>query len=194
MQTHLTAQQIRHFSQFGWIEFEEILPKERCAEFFSSIQKILTRRTKKKWPSDEELYRAGRDLWRNEPLLEKVLCSKNFSSSVSALSNKTPLLLACDQWIPEGHILSPLNMEAHLSFQGLVCGALLALDGDKAGHIRFCQPDRLPLFEKCAQLLIAYGNLQTVYIHNPKDPCSSHFKDLGYNFGDRLNGKIHPIF
>jgi hypothetical protein len=193
MQTHLTAQQIRHFAQFGWIEFEEFLPKESCTTFSESIKKTLNRRVKKRWPTAEELYKAGRDVWRDDASLKKTLCSKNFSSSVSSLSNKTPLLLACDQWIPEGTTLSPLNMEEHLSFQGLICGALLSLDGDKAGHIRFCHPDRLPLFENGAQLVIAYGNLQTVYIHNPKDPCNSYFKELGYNFGDRLNTTLHPL-
>ncbi len=193
MQTHLTAQQIRHYSQFGWIEFEEFLTKERTAELRSSVQQTLAHRNKKSVPTPEDYYQIGRDLWRNNSPLKKLFCSKNFSTSVSSLSNKTPLLLACDQWIPEGHTLSPLNMEAHLSFQDLVCGALLALDGEKAGHVRFFHPDRLPPFEECGQILIAYGNLQTVYIHNPKDPSSSQFKELGYNYGDRLNTKIHPL-
>jgi hypothetical protein len=84
-------------------------------------------------------------------------------------------------------------MEAHLSLQGLVSGCLLSLEGEKAGHVRFCHPDRLPLFEKQAQMLIAYGSLQTVYIRNPLDPNNARLKELGYSFGDRLRPKTHPL-
>ena len=186
MQMHLTAQQLRLYAQCGWIEFEEFLTKEACQELLQEIERILQKRK-------GATYQAGRDLWRESEKLQQTFCSKLFSAAVSTLSGKKPLQLACDQWIPEGIALSPLNMQAHLSMQGLVCGCLLSLEGEKAGRVRFCHPDRLPLFEKQPQLLIAYGSLQTVYIHNPLDPSNTRLKELGYSFGDRLRPKTHPL-
>lgn len=190
---HLTAQQIRLYAQCGWIEFEEFLSEAKCKKLLEEIQTALHQRGQKKFFSAESLYMIGRDLWQDSKELKETFCSKLFSAAASTLAGKKPLQLACDQWIPQEKVLSPLNMEAHLSMQGLVCGCLLSLDGDKAGHVRFCHPDRLPLFEKQAQILIAYGSLQTVYIHNPADPNNSKLKDLGYNFGDRLLPKTHPL-
>lgn len=193
MQMHLTTQQIRLYAQCGWIEFEEFLSKEQCSDLFQDIQRILQKREKRRFLSTEALYQIGRDLWRDSEKLQKTFCSKHFSQAVSTLSGKKPLQLVCDQWIPEEKTFSPLNMEAHLSMQGLVCGSILVLEGEKAGHVRFCHPNRLPLFEKQAQLLIAYGSMQTIYIHNPADPNNARLKDLGYSFGDKLRPKTHPL-
>lgn len=193
MQMHITAQQSRLYAQCGWIEFEEFLSKEKCAALSQAIQTLLQKRAQKKHLTPEALYKIGRDLWRENTDLQQTFCSKLLSGAVSSLCGKKPLQLACDQWIPEGHSMSPLNMQAHLSFQGLVCGCLLMLEGEQAGHVRFCHPDRLPMFEKKAQLLIAYGSLPTVYIHNAADPSNPRLKDLGYNFGDRLLPKTHPL-
>ncbi len=186
MQMHLTAQQLRLYAQCGWIEFEEFLTQKQCQDLLQEIERIFRKRGGSTYP-------MGRDLWQESKKLQQVFCSRLFSDAVSTLSGKKPLQLACDQWIPEETSLSPLNMQAHLSLQGLVCGCLLSLEGEKAGYVRFCHPDRLPLFEKQPQLLIAYGSLQTIYIHNPLDPNNARLKELGYSFGDRLRPKTHPL-
>jgi len=193
MQMHITSQQIRTYAQFGWIEFEEFLSPEQCAAALNEIQTLLLRRGHHRHLPLESTYQAGRDLWRQSQPLQQLLVSRHLSAAAATLSGKQPLQLACDQWIPENYPLSPLNMQAHLSFQGLVCGCLLSFEGELAGRARFCQPDRLPRFEKSSQLLIAYGSLQTIYIHNSADPCNPQLKGLGYQFGDRLLPKTHPL-
>lgn len=193
MEMYITAQQIKLFAQFGWIEFEEFFTKERCEALLGSLEKVIKKRLRRGLHEDSQaIYLAGRDLWRKNEELKRLACSKLLSAPAASLSNKQILQLACDQLIPSGYALSPLNMEAHLSFQSLICGCLLALDGEKAGCVRYCHSNRLPLFEG-TQLLIAYGSLETVYIHNPQDPSNGALKELGYNFGDRLNAKHHPL-
>lgn len=196
MHTIVTTQQINHFAQFGWIEFEGFLSPENCAEFSHQIEQVLAKRLNA--PSDrlsrfsnDRLYAVGRDCWRDSSLLKQLLCSQRLAHTASQLSNKPSLQLACDQWIPMGHSFAPLNMSAHLSFQNLSCGCLLHLTGPHAGQARFFQPHRLPLFAD-SQLLIAYGQLNTIYVHNPLDPSNTLLKQFGYEFGDRLNPQQHP--
>lgn len=189
-QTHVTTQQAGHFATFGWIEFEGFLPQNECEALSTALlervaKRLSSTREKLSRITVDRLYAAGRDLWRDIPRLKQLFCSQHFISTASQLTNKQSLILASDQWIPAGHALSPLNMSKHLSFQQLVCGCLLSLEN---GSARFMHPDRLPLFPH-AQILIAYGTLSSVYVHNPLDPCNALLKEFGYNFGDRLK---HP--
>jgi hypothetical protein len=190
--TTVTAQQIRHFAEFGWIEFEHFLRDKECAEIGSAIEQTLARRLhsdKLTRFNADRVYAAGRDCWREEPLLKHYFLSQRFAATAATLANKKPLLLACDQWIPFGKILLPQRMNEQLSFQNLVCGILLSLE---EGRARFLKPERLPLFTT-AQHLIAYGSTNTVYIHNPADPSNALLKDFGYSFNDRLKTDHHPI-
>jgi hypothetical protein len=197
MQTMITVQQIRHFAQFGWIEFEHMLTQEECAQVLKIAQEVLAKRLHVATSSipqceNNALYQNGRDLWRDSTVLKKLFCSQKFSASVSSLTNKQQLLIACDQWIPSGTTFTPLNLEAHLSFQNLVCACLISLEGADLGNVRFLHAERLPLFSN-SQLLIAFGTLQTVYVHNALDPCNAALKRLGLEFGDRLTAKLHPL-
>ena len=143
--------------------------------------------------SQQKLYLHARDCWRNAPLLKHFFCSKRFTSTVGSLINNHSLFLACDQWIPPQTTLEPLNLNHHLSFQNLVCGCLLILEGSQAGSVRFFQPDRLPLTTAESQMIIAYGHINSVYIYNPADPCNCNLKNYGYSFGDRLREDTHPF-
>ena len=192
MKINVTTQQIRHFSEFGWIELEGFLTNDECKELLSAIQKTLLLRLhsdKLTRFDSERIYGVGRDCWRDTPLLKRHFLSQRFANTASNLTNKKPLLLACDQWIPAGKTLMPLHLIDHLSFQNLVCGCLLLLEN---GNVRFFQPERLPLFN-APQILIAYGCLNTVYIHNPGDPLNAYLKSFGYSFNDRLNAEQNPL-
>jgi hypothetical protein len=187
MNHSITVQQIRHFAQFGWIEFEPLFSSEECKELLDLLQDTVRFRLKEdpnslSW---KELYQSSRDCWRDQDRLKKIYLHRRLRSPAEQLTEKSRLLLICDQWIPSGASLDPLNLSAHLSYQNLACGCLIALEGAEVGQVRFISPERLPLFST-SQLLIAYGTIQTVYVHNPKDPSNSSLKQLGYNFGDRL--------
>jgi hypothetical protein len=197
MQTLVTSQQISHFSLFGWIEFEKFLSVEICASIQSAILDIITERlqtdVKKLSRYDQkQLYLRGRDIWRNSPMLQQIFCNKRCSATAANLTNKNPLLLAFDQWIPPAASLAPHHLSDHFSFQNLVCGCLLILDGKQAGGARFFQPDRLPLLGD-SQILIAYGSSNTVYIHNSQDSLNADLKRYGYSFGDCLNARQNPL-
>jgi hypothetical protein len=197
MQTIVTSQQTNHFAQFGWIEFEKFLSADECAAIRSAISETVAQRLhievkKLSRCPEKQLYQTARDCWRSAPQLKHLFCSKRLVSTAASLTNKQSMLLACDQWIPPGITLDPLHLNDHLSYQNLICGALLILEGDLAGHARFFHPDRLPI-TAASQIIIAYGSIQTVYIHNPMDPCNSDLKRLGYSFGDRLNTDHNPF-
>ncbi len=197
MQTMVTSQQVNHFAQFGWIEFEKFLSADECTSIRSAILETVAKRlqTEVKKLSrcpEKQLYLSARDCWRDSSLLKQFFCSKRCSSTVASLTNKHSMLLACDQWIPPGIILEPLHLNNHLSYQNLICGCLLILTGELAGSARFFHPDRMPLVAE-SQIVIAYGSINTVYIHNPTDPSNSELKRFGYSFGDRLNTDFHPL-
>jgi hypothetical protein len=203
MQTIVTSQQINHFAQFGWIEFEKFFSEEECAALHSAIlgavaQRLGTDVKKLSRCSDQQLYLNARDCWRNAPLLKQFFCNKRCTFIAGSLTNKQAMLLACDQWIPPKTSLEPLRLNAHMSCQNIACGCLLSLDGAQAGNARFFHPDRLPLFrlrdiETESQIAVVYANLNSVYIHNPMDPCNSDLKRYGYSFNDRLKSEYHPF-
>jgi hypothetical protein len=188
MNLEVTVQQIRHFTQFGWIEFEAFLSTEECLLLLSLAQDVVSRRlgVNIKTASWQRCYASGRDCWRDRSELRKFFHNPRFRIPAEELTGeKSSVLFVCDQWIPAHTSLQPLNLSAHLSLQGLVCGCLCALEGEEQGRVRFFHPERLPLFQT-SQFLIAYGTVRTVYIYNPHDPSTAYLKQFGYNFGDRL--------
>ncbi|MBF8263620.1 MAG: hypothetical protein HW387_1285 [Parachlamydiales bacterium] len=194
MKTTVTTQQIGHFYQFGWIEFEGFLSVEECAAIQSAIWDTAQNRLGKDKLSrfgHERLYLAGRDCWRDSPFLRQHYLSQRFASTAASLSNKQHLLLACDQWIPEGKTLEPLRLNEHVSFQNLACGCLIFFEKEQQGKARFFLPERLPILTG-SQLIIAYGSITSVFIHNPQDPNNGYLKQFGYSFGDRIRAQHHP--
>lgn len=195
MQTSVTIPQISHFFEFGWIEFEGFLSVDECLAIREEIANILKKRLHTEKLSrfgQDRLYENARDCWRNSTLLEHSHLSQRFTSTVVQLTNKQPILLAADQWVPVGKILEPLHLHDHMSFQSLVCGCTIFLDGDSIGRVRFFHPDRLPLL-KDSQLLIAYAGINSVYVRRPLDPSNVFLKQFGYSFGDRIDAKANPL-
>ena len=198
MQPLITAQQITKFAEFGWIEFEQFLSLSACEKILASVRQALTSRLKIKIDrlasyEEERVYAQGRDSFRENPELIPLLTRGALPSAASHLTHQRLLFLAFDQWIPKGHAFSPLQLQAHCSFQQLACGCLLILDGENAGNVRFFSPKRFPIAPDASQLLIAYATSTSVFVHNTADPLNSALKSFGYNFGDKIKPEHHPL-
>lgn len=109
-----------------------------------------------------------------------------------------------------------LNHSASLngisSIQGIVCGLMLCLQGDSTGPAEtgsvfttipgngvFIHPDFILDFQYLMKhpmqryLLIVYTKNNAVYARNDADPHTHALKPLGYNFGEKLSDKFHPM-
>jgi len=216
MKAILTAQQTAFFTQNGYIEFEfELDP----VPLFESVYNALSDRLhvapdKLAHKSAEEIYAAGRDLWRSIPPLQTLLMRK-LSPIAQSLLGKKPLRLGCDQWIPLGYPWTkPLPVKDLFSIQGLALGLLIGNPPSppshrshlgllplpaQPGNILFFRPNLLLDWPELAAnpktdlYLAAYALPNAVYIHNPKDPATNALKQFGYGFGDPLKNEFHPL-
>lgn len=196
MKQILTTQQEAYFTKHGYIELEGL------ALDLDALRALFP-----------DKYELGRDLWRTRPALEALLLRKIGPFAV-ALSGKTQLRLAFDQWLPGNfHFDKMAPCKDLFSVQGLAVCCLLSfaevplpraanlgilpLPSHK-GHLLFFKPTLLLDWPKLARTgaelyLSAYALPASVYVQNPKDPCTNSLKPLGYGFGDRLNNQSHPI-
>jgi hypothetical protein len=105
------------------------------------------------------------------------------------------------------------TLEEMSCIQGVICGAIICLScsetqnddvetplfSSKPGNVVFVSPKwPLPLhdlYERpgCSYLLVVYAQSQAVYLANHSDPHVHSFRQLGYDFGDRLKDSLHPI-
>lgn len=96
--------------------------------------------------------------------------------------------------------------------QGIVCGGMLCVSapGDNSqvasnlfpkipGHVVFFSPEwQLPLQDKLlmegyCHIMFVYVNAKAVYCRRETDPHLHDFRDLGYQFGDKLTDGLNPI-
>lgn len=215
------------FAQSGWIEFEGLLSATQLAEANAAIDQVLAKRletnaARMSLADPDALYLAGRDVWRESPVLQKLILQRPLAEMVADLVELRPLRLAFDQvyahypreegvsihkrleWDP---VCGPL--EALAPFQGLACGLFLCLDcaADAAPSFFSRQPGNgicvgpdinlniSQLFRGGRQryLLITYGKAVTLFVHQLKDPHMTTLRRLGYSFGDRLTDRLHPV-
>ncbi len=196
MKQILTTQQEAYFTKHGYIELEGL-----------SLDLDALR------ASFPDKYELGRDLWRKQPALESLLLRK-IGPFALALSGKKELRLAFDQWLPANfHFDKMAPCKDLFSVQGLAVCCLLSFTEvppppaphlgilplpPHKGHLLFFKPTLLLDWPKLARAgaelyLSAYALPASVYVQNPKDPCTNLLKTLGYGFGDRLSSQHHPI-
>lgn len=106
----------------------------------------------------------------------------------------------------------PATLNGISSLQGIACGLMLCLQGDHTGHAEtgsvfttvpgngvFIHPDFVLDFQYLMQhpmqryLLIVYTNSKAFYSRNDADPHTHALKPFGYNFGEKLSDKFHPM-
>lgn len=172
--------------------------------------------------SDTSDFAVGHDLWRGSAPARKALLSRRIASIASELTEKHPLRFGYDMLFPapgrqmgEGYVAflkTTPTLEEMSCIQGVIGGAMICLSCNEnqqeietplfsptPGNAVFISPKwPLPLADLyqrpgCTYILVVYVHSQAVYLANHTDPHVHDFRQLGYDFGDRLKEPLHPI-
>lgn len=164
------------------IEFEALLDEKQLASLSEHIRRALSLRLKGGTDTPENLFMAGRDLFREESAIRKIVTQRLFAEIASELTQQKPLRLGYDQFIPPPPAPETLNYTQSPYFQmlksqptlqeigplqGVICGMMICLKGGawestpdgptfsrKAGNAVFLSPLALVDF---ADLMKASG-------------------------------------
>ena len=156
-------------------------------------------------------YLGGRDLFRKEEGIRKVLLKKDMQKIVGALCNEQKMLYAFDQiWDvrhdPSTLFPEPIALQEMMSVSPLKLGAILCIEGEgnhelfpkKPNDILFFDPRRVMPWNELPKgqmfLLFAFAPITAIYKENPLDPNTNLLKRLDYQPNCPLNRKTHPVF
>lgn len=191
------------FGKNGYIEFEGILSAHDVNNLKEAIDYVLTDRLKNlvnKTP--QELFMAGRDVWRDSILIKKWTTSPTLSEIASSLFKIKPLRLAFDQALRTGMSTSPFlkatSLQQISSLRTIIGGLMIPLS-EKPGSIVLLSAQYLIPFDTIfsqqnyCSLLIAYSGEKTLYTLDQADPHTHALKRQGYVFGDLLRNDTHPL-
>lgn len=135
------------FRKQGWIEFEDFLSADQLVQANQAIDQVLAERLQLHVEqlnqlSSESSYLQGRDVWRSNPFLRKLVTQPRFAEIASELIETKPLRLGYDQVLPAPYsfkfsqpkqqvyahfIEQTTSLEAVSCLQGVLCGLILAL-------------------------------------------------------------------
>jgi hypothetical protein len=187
----LTAKQSAFFLNNGFLELEGLLTPSEIA-LISSLKE-------------------GRDLWRTNSALKKLLLSRKMGSILLPLVQENRILLALDhKYSADFYFETPEKIKTNFSIQGISVFLFFQvseppeLKPAKLGHYPFCQsigsilivkPDLLIAWPKTHSsiFLAAYSDLNSVYIENPRDLAAGALRSFGYEYGDILRNETHPL-
>jgi hypothetical protein len=191
----IAEHQINCFNEFGFIEFENVIP-------LSVIDK---------WnkPSCR-----GPNLRKTDPLIHEILIKPFFPKMAASLLRKQQVRLLFDQVVTSSKENSKFFNEPHTlqeisCFQDVEIGAIFPvfLTTDKLPanpfpqnlqNILFIRSDYplnwKELFSPHRYVLLTFGSQRSVYIYNQNDPHTHSLKKFGYGFGDNLKQEDCPLF
>lgn len=215
MRFKITGEQRKVFEKQKYIEFENLFSLEQIEEISKQIDTLLSKRLHKliENESPQELYKIGRDLWRDSSDIKNFVTHSTLAQIAGQLFHQDLMALAYDQilqtTIQTGlPSLTPSTLQQKSCIQPLAGGVLIRLQGDsKASHLLpqnplnavFIAPDLLIPWEMFFQepsqsvLLITYAPLKARYVFEKTDIHTHALKKLGYAFGDNLNSTNHPV-
>jgi len=200
----VSQQQSAFFTQNGYIELSGIPFDQK--KTFESVQSSFQRNP------------LGRDLWREEELLQQLLLHK--LASINTMLVGKSIRLGCDQWLPLPSLPpAPCPTKDLICLQGLALILIFSFNRNtetenesrlrprfaagippcpnNAQNILFVKPHILldwPMIKNQDLYLVAYTFANAgVYIRNTKDPGMNFLKKCGYEFGDSLQEKFHPL-
>lgn len=135
------------FEKNHLIEFEAFLDTKHLDLLSRHIQTVLDSKLGGTDISSESRFMAGRDLFREDSMIRKLLSNRQWAQIVSQLTDVKPIKLGFDQYIPALpsqeileyyqtpyiHLVrNKFNLQEMSSLQGVVCGLMLCLkDTDK---------------------------------------------------------------
>jgi hypothetical protein len=215
------------FQKEGWIEFDDLLSDAQLLQLNQTLDEALKVRfdlplEKIKKLSSQEIFVKGRDLFRSNEKLRKIVTQPRLAEVVSELIETKPLRLGYDQLIP-AFAPSLFQKVAHQSYENFIekatnlievscvkevlAGVLICLGPDTQedlslfgkGHVVVFHPEtplnlmRLKSHPGQRYLLIVYTEKQAHYILEPRDPQTHDLKNLGYIFNDKLKDQTHPV-
>lgn len=131
------------------IEFEELIQEEQLKELKKAIQDAVKSRFHGKRGiqlSPEQLYMAGRDLWRVSPVVKSIITHRRLAEIAAELSDQRILRLGYDQLLPglsgqsqQSHeesyaklLLEPHRLTEISCVQGIACGLILCLQAPES--------------------------------------------------------------
>lgn len=219
------------FFKQGYVELEGLLTEKELVQLYMAVnQSFIKRSLEQKGKTFPDTYlgllECGRDLYREDTLIQRYALKSKWLPIVKELSGEKQLRLGFDQWLisfpKEPKITKSMKefMEAKNSLKSFSClqnpvlGLAICLNSlennvnveegcevfpKQAGNaIFFSNKARfdLKLFEASQELqvlLIGFTPIKATYIHKPHNPITHILKQLGYNYGDRLLDRYHPI-
>lgn len=136
------------FKKNRWIELEDLITDQQVHLLNYEINQTLSERlaiplNKLSFASDEKVFMQGRDLWRSNDALRKLICQPRIGEIVSELVEVKPIRIGYDQYIPAvnptkiamgqaGHFAGFVNRQITLDdmscLKGIAAGLLICLN------------------------------------------------------------------
>ncbi len=198
-----------------FIEFEDVFSVDQIEKASQHVDEVLGKRARQliDTQSCEELFTVGRDLWRDDPVLENFVCNRALAQLTAQLFHQKTLHLAFDQalrtTLRAGYpSANPATLQQKSCIQPLAGAVLIRLSGEshplsmlpkkRENAVLFAPSLIIPweiFFQepRSSFLLIAYAPAKALYVCEKKDPNLHFLKKLGMGFGDNLNTKHHPL-
>jgi len=144
MNYSVSKEHLDFFYHHRFIEFEDLLSTEEADLLKKNLDESIAKRLNLS-PNDLidlspfETYKAGRDLFRDNPTIKKFSLKRKFAEITSQLMKKKPIRIAYDQALyspathyPQSNLPKLFSEDVTLAeiscFQGLVCGLILCLN------------------------------------------------------------------
>jgi len=201
-----------------FIEFEDVFSLEEIAKVASHVDTVLAKRTKQliDTQSCPELFHAGRDVWRDDPVLQQFICNRGLAQLTAQLFQQNTLCLGFDQALrsttrPGFPNQLPASLQQKSCIQPLAGVVLIRLLGDwgdadplsllpkKRENAVLMAPSLIVPWEMFFQepkrsfLMLGYASAKALYVSEKNDLNLHFLKKLGYVFGDHLNTNFHPL-
>ena len=203
------------------LEIENLMTSQDAETLCEKTEALLLKHLHQKplnLASNLELWKAGKDLWKEDPEIKKILFRLQLGELSHVLVTQRPIRLAYTQGLFTGDKQDSLFSETenvqNISCMGpLLGGVLLCLDTPseqeevqllpdlktlaKARAFFFSGEYAIPFAELFKQkrlkmILLCFAPGKIRYKLEPKDPHTHELKKSGYGFGDLLKEEICP--
>lgn len=208
------------FQKHGFIEFEKIFNETQITDLNSAIDYAISKKVNKEHLMSEQLFQEGRDLWRYNEQLKKLISHHSLVEVMAQLFDIKPIRLGYDQLFPsisssllgsyEAYIKKPpLSLVEISSVKGILGGALISLSETdysdfsifphQLGNVTFIHPEAKIDFQEIFKrenerfYLVIFTENKAFYSPNPNDSHPYDLKNWGYTFNDYLKDKLNPI-